>query len=97
MSKQEWDWPKDSWIASWWFRIDPLWIDMIMMKGALNRTWSCMIIQYRITSAVRERISLLRLNLNEAVIPEHLGARAVGINADIEQSIEDICRAMNYS
>lgn len=56
-----------------------------------------MIIQYRITSAVRERISLLRLNLNEAVIPEHLGARAVGINADIEQSIEDICRAMNYS
>lgn len=41
-----------------------------------------------------EQISLLRLNLNEAVIPEHLGARAVGINADIERSIEDICRAV---
>ncbi len=41
-----------------------------------------------------EQISLLRLNLNEAVIPEHLGARAVGINADMKQSIEDICRAL---
>ena len=41
-----------------------------------------------------EQISLLRLNLNEAVIPEHLGARAVGINADMKRSIEDICRAV---
>ena len=41
-----------------------------------------------------EQISLLRLNLNEAVIPEHLGARAIGINADMKQSIEDICRAV---
>lgn len=41
-----------------------------------------------------EQISLLRLNLNEAVIPEHLGARAVGSNADMKQSIEDICRGV---
>ena len=41
-----------------------------------------------------EQISLLRLNLNEAVITEHLGARAVGINADMKRSIEDICRAV---
>ena len=41
-----------------------------------------------------EQISLLRLNLNEAVIPEHLGARAIGINADMKQSIEDICRTV---
>ena len=37
-----------------------------------------------------EQISLVRLNLNEAVIPEHFGARAVGINVDMQQSIEDI-------
>lgn len=41
-----------------------------------------------------EQISLLRLNLNEAVIPEHLGARVIGINADMKRSIEDICRAV---
>lgn len=41
-----------------------------------------------------EQISLVRLNLNEAVIPEHFGARAVGINVDMQQSIEDICRAV---
>ena len=41
-----------------------------------------------------EQISLVRLNLNEALIPEHFGARAVGINVDMQQSIEDICRAV---
>ena len=41
-----------------------------------------------------EQISLVRLNLNEAVIPESFGARAVGINADMQQSIEDICCAV---
>lgn len=37
-----------------------------------------------------EQISLVRLNLNEAVIPESFGARAVGINTDMKRSIEDI-------
>lgn len=34
--------------------------------------------------------SLVRLNLNEAFVPESLGERAVGINADIVKSIADI-------
>ena len=37
-----------------------------------------------------ERFSLIRLNLNEAVIPKSFGLRAVGINADMKKSIEDI-------
>ena len=36
--------------------------------------------------------TLIRLNLNEAVIPKSLEERAVGINADISESIEDIRR-----
>ena len=41
-----------------------------------------------------EQISLVRLNLNEAVIPESFETRVVGINADMKRSIEDICRAV---
>lgn len=54
------------------------------------------IIRFPFEKLTREnsQISLLRLNLNEAVIPEHLGARAVGINRDIERSIKDICRGV---
>ena len=37
-----------------------------------------------------ENISLIRLNLKEAIVPESLGDRAVGINADIKKSIEDM-------
>lgn len=38
--------------------------------------------------------SLVRLNLEEAVVPESLGKRAVGINEDIAKSIEDIAERM---
>ncbi len=34
--------------------------------------------------------SLIRLNLDEAVVPESLGKKAVGINADMAKSIEDL-------
>ena len=37
-----------------------------------------------------ENVSLIRLNLNDAVVPESFGDRAVGINADMKKSIEDI-------
>ena len=37
-----------------------------------------------------KNLSLIRLNLNEAIIPESLGDRAVGINADMAKSITDI-------
>lgn len=50
------------------------------------------IIRYPFEKLLRERsqASLVRLNLNEAVVPESLGVRAVGIKADMKQSIEDI-------
>ena len=41
-----------------------------------------------------EQISLVRLNLNEAVIPESCETRVVGINADIKRSIEDIAKLL---
>lgn len=51
------------------------------------------IIRFPFEKLTREhkQISLLRLNLNEAVVPESFGNRAVGINADMKRSIEDIC------
>ena len=50
------------------------------------------IIRYPFEKLTREhrKVSLIRLNPNEAVVPESLGAWAVGINADMKQSIEDI-------
>lgn len=50
------------------------------------------IIRYPFEKLTREhsQVSLIRLNLNEAVVPESLSDRAVGINADMKRSIEDI-------
>lgn len=39
--------------------------------------------------------SLVRLNRNEAVLPEHFGKRAVGINEDIAKSIADLSERVN--
>lgn len=38
--------------------------------------------------------TLIRLNLDEAAIPEQLEKRAVGINADLADSIPDLCDAL---
>lgn len=38
----------------------------------------------------KENMILVRLNLEEAIVPESLGDRAIGINADIDKSIHDI-------
>lgn len=35
-------------------------------------------------------INLIRLNFDQAIVPESLGARAVGIDADMAESIRDI-------
>lgn len=50
------------------------------------------IIRFPFERLVREHdnISLIRLNLDQAVIPESLGCRVVGINADMAESIKDI-------
>lgn len=39
-----------------------------------------------------KNMSLIRLNLEEAVVPEEFGERAVGINEDIAVSIEDLLK-----
>ena len=42
-----------------------------------------------------EKWSLIRLNLDEAVVPDRFGRRAVGINEDIARSIQDIKGSMD--
>lgn len=50
------------------------------------------IIRFPFEKMTREHdnITLIRLNLDQAVIPESLGNRAIGINADMAESISDI-------
>ena len=50
------------------------------------------IIRFPFEKLVREHenMKLIRLNLNEAVVPESLGNRVIGINADIGKAIHDI-------
>ena len=36
-------------------------------------------------------LSLIRLNLNEAVVPAGLNERAVGINCDMAEAVSDLC------
>lgn len=50
------------------------------------------IIRFPFEKLVRENknISLIRLNLSDSAVPQSLGSRAIGINADIAKSITDI-------
>lgn len=41
-----------------------------------------------------ENLTMIRMNLDEAVVPENLGNRILGINADMVQSIEDLTSAL---
>ena len=52
------------------------------------------IIRFPFEKLMREypNMSLLRLNMEEAVIPEEFGDRAVGINEDMGKSIRDLLR-----
>lgn len=43
----------------------------------------------------KKNMTLIRLNLDEAIVPESLGNRAIGINADMQQSMEDILNTMS--
>lgn len=42
----------------------------------------------------KENMTLVRLNLEEAIVPASLGKRAIGINADIDKSITDILKTI---
>lgn len=50
------------------------------------------IIRYPFEKMMKENKdwSLIRLNLNEAIVPESFGKRAIGINEDIAKSVHDI-------
>lgn len=51
-----------------------------------------MIIRFPFERLVREydNTCLIRLNLDQAVVPQNFGSRAVGINADMAESIKDM-------
>lgn len=51
-----------------------------------------MIIRFPFEKMIREHdnMSMIRLNLNEAVIPDGFGERIIGIDADMEKSIGDL-------
>lgn len=42
----------------------------------------------------KKNMTLIRLNLDEAIVPESLGERAIGINADMQRSVEDLLKAV---
>lgn len=50
------------------------------------------IIRFPFEKLAREKknMTLIRLNMDEAVVPESLGKRAIGINADLARSVKDI-------
>lgn len=52
------------------------------------------IIRYPFEKLLRERenMTLIRFNLNEAVVPEEAGNRAIGIDGDMEKSMSDLLR-----
>lgn len=52
------------------------------------------IIRFPFEKMVRENscLSLIRLNMNEAFVPESLGDRAVGIGGDLAEVVTDLCR-----
>lgn len=54
------------------------------------------IVRFPFEKLAREKknMTLLRLNLDEAIVPESLGDRAIGINADMAESLEDILNAI---
>ncbi|MBP3817998.1 MAG: hypothetical protein J6H31_06795 [Butyrivibrio sp.] len=54
----------------------------------VESNWGLKIKQIRLRE--HDNISLIRLNIEQAVVPESFGRRTVGINADMAESIRDI-------
>lgn len=44
-----------------------------------------------------EKLELIRLNMDEAVVPESFGKRAIGIGGDMSHALNDICKGCNSS
>lgn len=55
------------------------------------------IVRFPFEKLVRDKknMKLIRLNMNEAMIPKSFGERAVGINADITKSLTDIFKGVS--
>lgn len=55
------------------------------------------IIRFPFEKLMREydNMDMIRLNLNEAVVPIEFGDKIVGINEDMDKSIHDIMKVMN--
>lgn len=55
------------------------------------------IVRFPFEKLAREKknMILVRLNLDEAIVPEGLGERAIGINADMERSVSDILNVLS--
>ena len=64
-------------------------------KVVRNKHNTPVIIRLPFEKMMREKktYKLIRLNLNEAFVPESFGTRAVGINADIAKGIMDLKKA----
>ena len=74
----------------------------ISLQRRYIRNWCCFelgvgfntpsIIRFPFEKLAKEHtnINLIRLNFDQAIVPESLGARAVGIDADMAKSIRDI-------
>lgn len=54
------------------------------------------IIRFPFEKLMREHgnLTMIRMNLEEAVVPESFGNRAIGMNADLDRSISDLRREM---
>ena len=62
---------------------------LLELGGGFNTPY---IIRFPFEKLAKEHtnINLIRLNFDQAIVPESLGARAVGIDADMAESIRDI-------
>lgn len=71
---------------------------MVSKKMARNEQNTPTIIRFPFEKLAHEKknMILIRLNLDEAIVPESLGERAIGINADMEKSVSDIMSKMLY-
>ncbi len=76
---------------------------MIWYSGSARRIFIAMLglfipmliaFEFEKLTREHENITLIRLSCSKAMVPASLGDRAVGINADMAQSIEDIAKIL---
>ena len=63
--------------------------------SGINNTPTIIRFPFEKLAREHENISLIRLSRSKAMVPASLGDRAVGINADMAKSIEDIAKSLH--